>query len=355
MNTERFIHANIMALITHGLVSVSLSPLRGRFVQTQPMDLVKTRSQILQEGRPFNGVGFFRGFYPYHIFDEVYRAGGGFRKMYSGLDAWFLRTVTYTTARIWSFLWFLDRIHHDPRRTPRPDYMFMAGMPAGMVAGALSNPVELVFTRMQVDEMYPEGYRRNYKGVVDGLLKACDEGVLMRGAAANGLKIGFILSSMTGVFDYTKEIMYYYIGPHFLNRFVGTLVACTVGMTFSMPFDAVKTRMHTMRPLPDGRMPYSNSLDCFVKICKYESSNKWVSNPGGSFFAGGQAYLARLFAICWVTQYLLDYYHGANMVSEFWQPAAYHFQTGIDYDVHDPYTDAFNKPMVQSWAHEAEQ
>lgn len=112
------------------------------------MDLVKTRSQILQEGRPYNGVGFFRGFYPFHIFDEAYRAGGGFRKMFTGVDAWLVRTVAYTTTRIWAFGWFLDRIHHDPRRTPRPDYQIMAGMPAGLVAGVASNPVELVFTRM---------------------------------------------------------------------------------------------------------------------------------------------------------------------------------------------------------------
>lgn len=203
--------------------------------------------------------------------------------------------------------------------------------------------------------MYPEGYRRNYKGMVDGLLRACDEGVLFRGALANGLKIGALLSSMTSIFDGVKEACYYYLGPLWFNRFFATAVAAAVGMTFSMPFDAVKTRMHTMRPLPDGRMPYQNSLDCFVKICKYESSNHWVSNPGGSFFAGGQAYFARLFLICWMTQYLLDYYHGSNMVTEFWQPAGYAFQTGIDYDVHDPYTDAFNKPVVQQWAHLAEE
>jgi hypothetical protein len=36
-------------------------------------------------------------------------------------------------------------------------------------------------------------------------------------------------------------------------------------------------------------------------------------------------------------------------VQEFWQPARFHFQTGIDYDIHDPYTDAFNKKLVSSY------
>lgn len=46
---------------------------------------------------------------------------------------------------------------------------------------------------------------------------------------------------------------------------------------------------------------------------------------------------------------MLDYYHAANYVSEFWQPARFHFQGGIDYDVHAPYTDAFNKVLVSSY------
>ena len=40
--------------------------------------------------------------------------------------------------------------------------------------------------------MLPDGYKRNYKGVLDGLMKAVDEGVLMRGAAANGAKLAAI-------------------------------------------------------------------------------------------------------------------------------------------------------------------
>jgi len=66
----------------------------------------------------------------------------------------------------------------------------------------------------------------------------------------------------------------------------------------------------------------------------------------GCFYSGGTAYGGRLFAICWLTQYLLDYYHAGSMVSEFWQPARFKYQTGIDYDVHDPFTDGFNKLLV---------
>jgi hypothetical protein len=77
----------------------------------------------------------------------------------------------------------------------------------------------------------------------------------------------------------------------------------------------------------------------------YECSAHHNSNPG-ALFAGTFVGFLRLFLICWVSQYVLDFYHARNYVQEFWQPARFHFQGGIDYDIHDPYTDAFNKKLV---------
>lgn len=65
--------------------------------------------------------------------------------------------------------------------------------------------------------------------------------------------------------------------------------------------------------------------------------------------AGLEAYFLRLFFICYVSQFLLDYYHSNAYAQEFWQPARFNYQTGIDYDIHDPYTDAFNKKLVASY------
>lgn len=49
-----------------------------------------------------------------------------------------------------------------------------------------------------------------------------------------------------------KENMFYYFGPITLNRIVGTAVGSGVAALLSMPFDTVATRLHTMRPLPNG-------------------------------------------------------------------------------------------------------
>jgi hypothetical protein len=273
--------------------------------------------------------------------------------MYTGIDGFVARTMAYTTARVWGFCYFYDKLNPDPRRTARPDWYVMAGSAGGFVAGVVTNPTDLVFSRMQVDEMYPEGYRRNYKSFADGILKAVDEGVLMRGSLANGMRIAMLCSSMTNVFDWCKENSYFFLGPSWLNRLWATAAATACGVATSMPFDAVRVRMHTMRPLPNGHMPYHSSWDCFKKMWYFEGSSHHQSNPGGVFFAGGQAYSVRLFMICYLSQFILDYYHAGNNVSEFWQPARFNYQSGIDYDVHDPFTDGFNKFMTTKWSSDA--
>lgn len=130
----------------------------------------------------------------------------------------------------------------------------------------------------------------------------------MRGAAANGLKIAGICASMTNAYDWCKENSYFFLGPHWINRFWSTAVAAALGTAFSLPFDAIRTRMHTQRPLPNGVLPYSSSYDCFKKMMFYEANAKYHANPGSVFFAGAQAYGARLFAVCYLSSFLLDFY-----------------------------------------------
>ena len=334
MNTESFVAANAMALITHTI--------------TQPLDTVRLRSQMLQEGKTFIGLGMQRGWYPFQILEEIHSAGGGMRKYFSSIDAYLLRTMGYTTARIWAFGYFYDKLNPDPRRMARIDKYLYAGVLGGATAGILSNPIEIVFSRMQADELYPANARRNYKHFLDGFYRTMEEGALFRGGVANGLRVAMLCGTMAGIFDYCKENSYFFFGPHWINRLWSTAVACLVGTLASMPFDMVKTRLHTMRPLPNGQMPYTTTFDCFTKILRYECNPKYGSNFQ-SFYAGLEAYYLRFFLICYSSMFLLDYYHSNAYVQEFWQPARFNYHTGIDYDIHDPYTDAFNKRLVSTY------
>lgn len=283
------------------------------------------------------------------ILNEILAQGGGIRRLWTSLDSFFIRTMAYTTARVWAFLSFYDYLNPDPRRILRGDKYIFAGLGGGMVAGLLTNPIDLVFARQQVDELYPEQCRRNYKNFMDGLMKAADEGVLLRGGVANGARIAALCFSMSTVYDFLKENAYYFMGPTFWTRIWCTAAAGLVGTAASMPFDTIRVRMHTMRPLPDGSLPYLSSYDCFKKMLFYEGNSKYHGNFG-CFFSGGQPYALRLIAICLVSQYILDYYHDGSFVSEFWQPARYNYHGGIDYDIHEPFTDGFNKYMMSQYS-----
>lgn len=72
---------------------------------------------------------------------------------------------------------------------------------------------------------------------MDGVYKTAEEGALFRGSLANGLRIGALCASMTSIFDWMKENMYYTLGPHMLLRLVSTAVAVTCGALASLPFD----------------------------------------------------------------------------------------------------------------------
>lgn len=168
------------------------------------------------------------------------------------MDAFFFRTVGYTTARVWAFGYFYDKVNKDPRRVARPDLFVLAGAVGGAVAGVLTNPIDIVFNRMQVDEMYPQAARRNYSNLLEGLTKVAEEGALFRGASANALKLAALCSSMTNVYDWCKENSYFFFGPHWINRLWATAVAAGLGTAFALPFDMIRTRLHTMRPLPTG-------------------------------------------------------------------------------------------------------
>lgn len=61
----------------------------------------------------------------------------------------------YTTARVWAFTYFYDKVNKDPRRVARPDFLVLAGVLGGVTAGIVTNPIDIVFNRMQVDELYP--------------------------------------------------------------------------------------------------------------------------------------------------------------------------------------------------------
>jgi hypothetical protein len=261
----------------------------------------------LQEGRTFMGIGFQRGYHPMQVGQEIMNAGGGFRKFWTSLDGFLLRTLTLTTGRMATFGYAYDWINSDPRRQARPDAFALAGLTGGLALGIATNPVEIVFTRMQADEMYDPRMRYNYKNFIDGLIRTSQEGALFRGAVFNGLRHGTVLAVVTPVYDWLKEQFWYIYGPTELFRITACLLASVLATLLSHPFDSMRVRLHTMRPLPNGKMPYVHSLDALIKFYHYESQIRFNSN-GGGLYAGCYAACIRTFGIAYLSMRALDYY-----------------------------------------------
>ena len=142
----------------------------------------------------------------------------------------------------------------------------IAGFLGGFTAGVISNPIEIVYNRQAADALLPNHLKRNYSNFFDGLLKVNHEKVLFRGAAATGCAFGMLNASMSSFYDYAKEFLYYFFGPPSWLRPLCLLPTAALGAACYLPFDNIKVRLHNMRPLPNGELPYRGLIDAFIKV-----------------------------------------------------------------------------------------
>jgi hypothetical protein len=134
----------------------------------------------------------------------------------------------------------------------------VASFLGGFCAGIVTNPIDIVYNRQAADALYPNSLKRNYKSFIDGLLKVNAEGSLFRGAIASGWSYGMLLASMSYLYDYLKEYVYWWFGPTSWLRPMILIPTTYVGVLAYLPFDNIKVRFHTMSALPNGQMPYTS-------------------------------------------------------------------------------------------------
>ena len=159
---------------------------------------------------------------------------------------------------------------------------------------------------MVSEQLFPANNRRNYTGLVDGGLKCLSEGVLMRGTFATALSYGVFFGTISPIYDFLKEYYYSFFGPAYWLRPACLLAATLPGCYFSLPFDNIKTRMHIMSALPDGRLPYTSFKDCLFKIWNYECNYKKYSS-GHAYHTGFVPYFLRSYITLLMGIYISDY------------------------------------------------
>ncbi|KAK5730051.1 putative mitochondrial 2-oxoglutarate/malate carrier protein [Elasticomyces elasticus] len=243
-----------------------------------PIDMVKVRLQLL-------GAGARSGKAPSPL--DVARnivAEGGFKGLYAGISAAWLRQATYATMRLGLFDRFLATL--DTRATSKGRSLgfgdrAMASLAAGGIAAAIANPAEVGLIRMQSDGMKPKAERANYRSVVDALVRvAKTEGVtaLWQGAYPTVIRAMALNFGQLAFFSESKS---YFKKNTSMSSLSITVAASGVGgffaSFFSLPFDFLKTRLQR------GGHAYAGMLDCAVKVVKDEGPLRFYRGFGTYF------------------------------------------------------------------------
>jgi len=247
----------------------------GMFATTiiQPIDFVKVQIQVRSEmgSKDLN---------PFKISKSIYKESGKFSTFYKGLDSALLRQLLYTSTRLGLFYNIKDNIIKKKGKQPTVFENACASLFAGAVGSFVGNPADLALVRMQSDNNLPVNERRNYKNVVDALLRTVrEEGLftLWRGSFPTVCRAMAMNFSLLVPFEETKKLLTPYISSTQTRAIVASLVSGACASVLSLPFDNVKTKLQKMNKGPDGNFPYKGILDCFVKTSKKEGAARlWV-------------------------------------------------------------------------------
>lgn len=163
----------------------------------QPMDLTKTRMQLLPRGTSLFAV-----------------AGGivskeGVLGLYAGLSASIMRQAVYGTARIGLHREFSDKIKESQGGANLSAVQSSgSAMLAGALASIVGTPADVALVRMQADGMKPVAERRGYSGVFNALKRiATEEGVarLWQGFEPTAARAIAMNVGMLACYDQAKQ------------------------------------------------------------------------------------------------------------------------------------------------------
>ncbi|XP_047152504.1 mitochondrial uncoupling protein 5 [Vigna umbellata] len=260
---------------------------------THPLDLIKVRMQLQGENNAPKPVHNLRPALAFQTGSNVHvatipkaRVGPiavgvrlvqqeGLAALFSGVSATVLRQTLYSTTRMGLYD-VLKTKWTDPASGTMPlGRKIEAGLIAGAIGAAVGNPADVAMVRMQADGRLPLAERRNYKSVVDAILRmARQEGVtsLWRGSSLTVNRAMLVTASQLASYDQFKEtilqkgVMRDGLGTHVTASFAAGFVAAVA----SNPVDVIKTRVMNMKVEPGSPPPYAGALDCALKTVRAE-------------------------------------------------------------------------------------
>lgn len=248
----------------------------------QPMDMIKVRLQLTTQAVTSSGarpssLTVIRG-----MLKE-----GRVVDFYSGLSAALARQIVYGTGRLGLFVTFEDMLKSRAARN-KTEYTFIqraaASISAGGLAAAIGNPTEVALIRMQSDGMLPRDQRKNFRSVIDALVRISKTegiGALWGGCSPTVIRA---MSTNFGQLAFFSESKHQLKAHTKMSDRARSLTASAIGgfcaAFFSMPFDTVKSRLQS------SQSKYRGMIDCFVSIARNEGLIR--------FYRGFPAYFSRM-------------------------------------------------------------
>jgi len=232
----------------------------------QPLDLVKTRMQVMKSsgGPKPSSVSVLMGV----VKNE------GVATLYNGLSAGLLRQATYTTTRLGIYTWLFEKFSSPDGKPPGFLMKCAMGMTAGGSGAFVGTPAEVALIRMTSDGSLPKEMQRNYKSVVDAIIRIYkEEGLttLWRGATPTMGRAMVVNAAQLATYSQAKQFILGtgYVKDGIFCHFLASMFSGLVTTIASMPVDIAKTRLQSMKYV-DGKPEYKGALDVLTKVVKNE-------------------------------------------------------------------------------------
>ena len=227
----------------------------------------------------------------------------GARGLYKGLDAGLARQMTYGMTRLGIFRTLSNRAKKRRRRKQAKEgekddgvqlplwEKAACALTAGAIGAMVGNPADLAVVRLTADNALPSHLRKDYKGVIDCLVRTARgaDGVLglWRGVGITVTRCMAVNLGQLASADQARDVLENWGAKKggAVSIFGGSVVGGFVGAVFSMPFDYVKSQVQSMVPDAAGRLPYKGAMDCARKTLARHGPTR--------FYAGFMPYFVR--------------------------------------------------------------
>jgi len=255
---------------------------------SHPLDFLKLKTFLINEGIGVQGKGLNMGYNSATIFDNFLNRGYGTRVLYTGLFSSLVSRVSFLLGRNNTYKYLYDQ--YKPKKTSNDLLYLEKGIISGLaslVGSLMSNPAMVHYVKRVGDIGRNVKYTRT------------NEISLFRGLIPYSLRMFLLNAFLIWPYNSANEKLYVTFGEVFTNRIFAALYAAAIGAFITIPVDNIRTRLqYQSANAIKNRMNYKGFFDCINKI--------YINEGIFSFYAGAQISYLQLVVYTLSTIYLCD-------------------------------------------------